>query len=74
MSLAKVKKDKTTANYDLYKQSEKDLNKCKKGAFEKKIAKSGYLKRLFNFYIKSKSKARVGIRPLKVNWELVLVN
>ena len=45
-----------------------------KKSIPKKIAKSGYLKRLFNFYIKSKSKARVGIRPLKVNWELVLVN
>ena len=72
----RYKKDRTTANYDLYKQSEKDLKKSvqsAKRAFEKKIAKSGN-KRPFNFYIKSKSKARVGIGPLKVNGELVTSN
>ena len=66
----RYKKDRTTANYDFYKQSEKNLKKSVQSA---KSARSGN-KRPFNFYIKSKSKARVGIGPLKVNGELVTSN
>ena len=69
-------KNRNNANFESYKSAEK---LCKKGVqsakrnFEKKLAKSGN-KRPFNAYIKSKSKVKGNIGPLKVGGNLVTSN
>ena len=66
-------KKRTEENFAKYKQAEKD---CKKGVqqakrrFERSIADSGN-KRPFSSYIKSKTKARDNVGPLKVNGEVI---
>ena len=72
----KFKSDRSPANFDLYKRSESELKKAvqsSKRSFERKIANSGN-KRPFNQYVKSKSKARSGIGPLRVQGELITDN
>ena len=66
-------KDRSDENFARYKTAEKE---CKKGVsdakrkFERNIAKSGN-KRPFNAYVKSKTKSREGVGPLKVNGNLI---
>jgi hypothetical protein len=69
-------KNRTNDNFIWYKEAEKE---CKKGVsaakrnFERKIAKSGN-KRPFNAYVKSKTKSRTNVGPLKVNDALITDN
>ena len=69
-------KNRTNDNFIRYKEAEKE---CKKGVsaakrnFERKIAKSGN-KRPFNAYVKSKTKSRTNVGPLKVNDALITDN
>ena len=69
-------KNRTNDNFIGYKEAEKE---CKKGVsaakrnFERKIAKSGN-KRPFNAYVKSKTKSRTNVGPLKVNDALITDN
>ena len=69
-------KNRTDDNFVRYKEAEKQ---CKKGVsaakrnFERKIAKSGN-KRPFNAYIKSKTKSRSNVGPLKVNKTIISEN
>ena len=69
-------KNRTNDNFIRYKEAEKE---CKKGVsaakrnFERKIAKSGN-KRPFNVYVKSKTKSRTNVGPLKVNDALITDN
>ena len=69
----KFSKDRSDENFAKYKLAEKQ---CKKGVqdakrkFERRIADSGN-KRPFSSYIKSKSKARANVGPLKVNGAVI---
>ena len=68
--------DRTKANFDQYKKTEKACKKSVRSAkrkFEQNIAKNGN-KRPFNSYIKSKTASKVNIGPLKVGNELVSDN
>ena len=72
----RFKKNRTEANFDQFKLSEKKCKKAVQSAkrtFERNIAKSGN-KRPFNAYVKAKSKSRVNVGPLKVNNTLVSDN
>jgi len=67
---------RSPAHYDQFKQTEKKCKKAVRSAkrsFERKIAKNGN-KRPFNSYIKSKTKNRVNVGPLKVNNNIVSDN
>ena len=69
-------KNRTPDNFDRYKVA---VKQCKKGVsaakrnFERSIAKSGN-KRPFNAYVKSKTKSRMNVGPLKVNKEIISDN
>ena len=72
----KYTKNRTEKNFEKYKEAEK---KCKKGVqnakrrFERSIADNGN-KRPFSAYVKSKTKSRANVGPLKVNGEVVSDN
>ena len=72
----KFSKDRSSTNFELYKLAEKE---CKRGVsaakrrFERSIADDGN-KRPFAAYVKSKTKTRVNVGPLKVNGENVSDN
>ena len=68
--------DRTKANFDQYKKTEKACKKSVRSAkrkFEQNIAKNGN-KRPFNSYIKSKTASKINIGPLKVGNNLVSDN
>ena len=68
--------DRSIANYDQFKKTEKLCKKAVRSAkrkFEQSIANNGN-KRPFNSYIKSKTSSRVNIGPLKVNGDLITDN
>jgi len=65
---------KSAENLDIYQESDKTSKKAVKNAkkkFEKKLAKKCKNGRQFNSYVKSKTKSRSGVGPLKVNDKLV---
>ena len=65
---------KSAENLDIYQESDKTSKKAVKNAkkkFEKKLAKKCKNDRQFNSYVKSKTKSRSGVGPLKVNDKLV---
>ena len=69
-------KNRSIVNFDNYKVMEKLCKKAvqtAKKCFERKIADSGN-KRPFNSYVKSKTKTRHNVGPLKVNNVLVTEN
>lgn len=69
-------RNRTDGNFANYKECEKQCKKVvsmAKKKFEKKIADSGN-KRPFNAYVKSKTKTRQNVGPLKVNNKLVSEN
>ena len=69
-------RNRTDGNFANYKESEKQCKKAVQQAkkkFEKKLADNGN-KRPFNAYIKSKTKTRQNVGPLKVNNKLVTEN
>ena len=70
------KSDHADHSFTIYKQSDRELKKAvqnAKRAFERKLAKSGN-KRPFTSYVKSKSKSRTGVGPLKVDGQLLTDN
>jgi hypothetical protein len=72
----RYKKNRTPANFEQFKSSEKICKKAVSDAkrrFEQNIAKSGN-KRPFNSYVKSKSKTRSNVGPLKVDNKVISDN
>ena len=67
---------RSPSDYDRYKATEKECKKAVRRAkkkFEAKIATNGN-KRPFNSYIKSKTKSRVNVGPLKQGTDLITDN
>ena len=72
----RFKKNRSDLNFENFKQSEKLCKKAVQNAkrrFERNIAKSGN-KRPFNSYVKSKTKTRANVGPLKVDDVLISDN
>ena len=69
-------KNRNDANFARYKEIEKQCKRVVQNAkknFEKKIAENGN-KRSFNAYVKSKTKTRHNVGPLKVGRDLITDN
>ena len=69
-------KNRSEENFARFKEVEKECKKLEKNSkrnFEKKIADSGN-KRPFNAYVKSKTKSRSSVGPLKVDDKLITDN
>ena len=72
----RLKKNRTDTNFDQFKLSEKLCKRAVQNAkrgFERKIADNGN-KRPFNSYVKSKTKTRTNVGPLKVGDNLISDN
>ena len=64
----RYRSNRSEANFEQFKKTEKECKKCIQSAkrqFERKIAYNGN-KRPFNAYVKSKTKCRSNVGPLKV--------
>lgn len=72
----KYMSDRSNANFDEFKQVQKACKKAVRQAkrkFERNIAENGQ-KKTFNAYVKSKTKARTNVGPLKVDNKLYTDN